>query len=39
MVLLILNICKNSQIKEVYRYKQGDAIYKISLNSVEALFH
>ena len=37
-VLLILNTSKNSQIKAVYRYKQGEAIYKISLNSVEALF-
>ena len=38
MVLLILNISKNSQIKALYRYKQGEAIYKISLNSVKALF-
>ena len=37
-VLLIFNISKNSQIKAVYRYKQGEDIYKFSLNSVEALF-
>jgi hypothetical protein len=38
MVLLILNMSKNYGIKVVYRYKQGEAIYKTSLNSVEALF-
>jgi len=37
-VLLILNLRKNFQIKAVYRYEQGEAIYKFSLNSVEALF-
>ena len=38
MVLLILNMSKNYGIKVVYRYKQGKAVYKISFNSVEALF-
>jgi len=38
-VLLILNIRKNYQIKYIYRYGQGEAMYKFSFDSVSALLY